>query len=198
MNTNPTATTSDLITEAMRLLATPVELPADIAPEDVEIALRDALRAQLASWLDACSSKLAALYHLHCAARSRADVYAAESERWARLAWRERDTAAWAQERAGDLLVAERRVSGFDEGDAYVVMLPSGVKPGWRLNPPSVEVFAPEAVPAELLRPAPPAPPPAPDKVAIKAVLAAGREVPGCRLVRGQRFDWGEPRRASR
>lgn len=33
-----------------------------------------------------------------------------------------------------------------------------------------------------------------PDKVAIKAVLATGAEVPGCRLTRSQRFEWGEPR----
>jgi len=193
VSAHPGQTTSDLITGALRLLAEPVDVPDDTRPEDVEIVLRDALRARVDAWLAAAGAKIVALYHLHAAATSRADTYAAEADRWARLAARERDTAAWAQQRAGDLLVAERRLAGFGDDESYAVTLPNGAKPGLKLNPPAVEVLDPAAVPPELHRVVPEQR--APDKVAIKAVLAAGRDVPGCRLTRGQRFDWGEPRR---
>jgi len=54
-------------------------------------------------------------------------------------------------------------------------------------NPASVDVFDYSAIPAEFMR-IPEPPPPAPDKVAIKAALAAGREVPGARIVNGTRL----------
>lgn len=55
-------------------------------------------------------------------------------------------------------------------------------------NPPSVDVFDAAQVPAAFMR-QPEPPPPAPDKTAIKAALSSGTDVPGCRLVRGQRLD---------
>jgi hypothetical protein len=54
-------------------------------------------------------------------------------------------------------------------------------------NPPAVVVDDPAALPAEFMR-QPEPPPPAPDKGAIKEALAAGREVPGARLVTGTRL----------
>ena len=55
-------------------------------------------------------------------------------------------------------------------------------------NPPSVSVIAPELVPAEFMR-TPPPPPPEIDKNAIRDVLKAGKDVPGCRLDQGTRLD---------
>jgi len=54
-------------------------------------------------------------------------------------------------------------------------------------NPASVDMFDLAAIPAEFMR-FPEPPPPAPDKTAIKAALAAGREVPGARMVNGTRL----------
>lgn len=58
-------------------------------------------------------------------------------------------------------------------------------------NPPSVEVWDENQVPAEFMRvpPPPPPPPAAPDKVAIKEALKAGREVPGALLAQGTRLE---------
>ena len=55
-------------------------------------------------------------------------------------------------------------------------------------NPPAVDVFDAAQIPAAFMR-QPEPPPPAPDKVAIKAALARGDDVPGCRLTRGQRLE---------
>lgn len=65
------------------------------------------------------------------------------------------------------------------EGDLMVVKI--------RQNPPCVEVFDPDQVPAEYLR-NPPPPPPAPDKTAIKDALKRGIDIPGARLVQTQRL----------
>ena len=54
-------------------------------------------------------------------------------------------------------------------------------------NPPAVDVFEPGLVPAEFMT-QPVAPPPAPDKAAIKAMLKTGVDVPGCKLTQGQRL----------
>lgn len=65
------------------------------------------------------------------------------------------------------------------EGDLMVVKI--------RQNPPSVDVFDPDQVPAEYLRAVAP-PPPAPDKTAIKDALKRGIDIPGARLVQTQRL----------
>jgi hypothetical protein len=57
-----------------------------------------------------------------------------------------------------------------------------------RDNPPAVEVFEPGLVPAEFFR-QPSPPPPGIDKTAIKEAIKSGREVPGCKLTRGQRLE---------
>lgn len=57
-----------------------------------------------------------------------------------------------------------------------------------RDNPPAVDVFDAAQIPSDFMRQAPP-PPPAPDKTAIKEVLKAGGDVPGCRLTVTQRLD---------
>lgn len=55
-------------------------------------------------------------------------------------------------------------------------------------NPGSVVINEPRLVPAEFMR-QPDPPPPAPDKKAIAEALKAGRDVPGCHLVNGQRLE---------
>lgn len=57
-----------------------------------------------------------------------------------------------------------------------------------RANPEAVDVFDAAQVPAQFMR-QPEPPPPAVDKTAIKAALKAGEDVPGARLVRGQRLE---------
>ena len=57
-----------------------------------------------------------------------------------------------------------------------------------RDNPSAVEVFDASQLPSVYMR-QPEPPPPAPDKAAIKAALAAGADVPGARLTCGQRLD---------
>ena len=56
-----------------------------------------------------------------------------------------------------------------------------------RDNPEAVDVFENALIPIEFMR-FPEAPPPQPDKVAIKAALKAGADVPGCRLTRSQKL----------
>lgn len=54
-------------------------------------------------------------------------------------------------------------------------------------NPAAVDIFEPGLLPAEFMtQPAPP--PPAADKKAIAGALKAGIDVPGARLVQGQRL----------
>ena len=57
-----------------------------------------------------------------------------------------------------------------------------------RKNPPAVEVFDAAQIPAQFMR-TPEPPPPAPDKKAITEAIKAGREVPGARLVSGERLE---------
>ena len=55
-------------------------------------------------------------------------------------------------------------------------------------NPPAVDVFDHLQVPAEFMK-QPEPPPPAVDKAKVKDAIKKGQEVPGCRLVHGQRLD---------
>ena len=57
-----------------------------------------------------------------------------------------------------------------------------------RDNPVAVDVFELALVPAEFMR-QPEPPPVAPDKKAIKDALAAGTDVPGCRITKTQRLE---------
>ena len=57
-----------------------------------------------------------------------------------------------------------------------------------RNNPEAVDVFDPAQLPAEFMR-IPEPPPPAPDKVAIKAAIKSGQDVPGARLTQSQRLE---------
>lgn len=54
-----------------------------------------------------------------------------------------------------------------------------------KTNPPSVDVFDEKQIPAAFMR-QPETPPPAPDKVAIKAAIKAGQEIPGARLTQSK------------
>jgi len=54
-------------------------------------------------------------------------------------------------------------------------------------NPPAVDIFEPGLIPSEFMT-VPVAPPPAPDKIAIKAALKANIDVQGCRLTHGVRL----------
>lgn len=56
-----------------------------------------------------------------------------------------------------------------------------------RNNPPAVDLFDASMVPPEYMT-QPVAPPPAPDKTAIKAAIKAGKEVAGARLTQSQRL----------
>lgn len=77
----------------------------------------------------------------------------------------------------------------------HASMLVAGVQkiecPLFRLsvknNPPSVEVFQPELIPAQYMKQ--PEPPPAvPDKKALASALKSGQEIPGCRLQQSNRL----------
>jgi hypothetical protein len=57
-----------------------------------------------------------------------------------------------------------------------------------KANPPAVEIYEPLSVPADYMK-QPPPPPPTPDKTLISKALKDGYEVPGARLVRGQRLE---------
>lgn len=57
-----------------------------------------------------------------------------------------------------------------------------------RKNPHAVEVFDAAQIPAQFMR-TPEPPPPAPDKKAITEAIKAGQEVPGARLVSGERLE---------
>ena len=57
-----------------------------------------------------------------------------------------------------------------------------------RKNPPAVEVFDAAQIPAQFMR-TPEPPPPAPDKKAITEAIKAGQEVPGARLLSGERLE---------
>jgi hypothetical protein len=57
-----------------------------------------------------------------------------------------------------------------------------------RANPEAVDVFDAAQVPAAFMK-TPEPPPAAPDKTAIKQALKDGVDVPGARLVRGQRLE---------
>ena len=54
-------------------------------------------------------------------------------------------------------------------------------------NPPAVDIYEPDMVPADLMV-FPEAPPAHPDKKAIAAAIKAGREVPGATLTQSQRL----------
>ena len=54
-------------------------------------------------------------------------------------------------------------------------------------NPPSVDIYELGLVPSEYMK-TPTAPPPAPDKTAIKAAIKAGAEIPGCKLTQSVRL----------
>ena len=57
-----------------------------------------------------------------------------------------------------------------------------------RKNPTAVEVFDAAQIPAQFMR-TPEPPPPALDKKAITEAIKAGQEVPGARLVSGERLE---------
>ena len=57
-----------------------------------------------------------------------------------------------------------------------------------RENPTSVEVFEPDLIPLEYMT-QPKPPPPAPNKTAIKAAIAAGVDVPGAKVNRTTRLE---------
>jgi len=57
-----------------------------------------------------------------------------------------------------------------------------------RENPAAVDIYEPGLIPAQYMK-QPEPPPPAPDKTAIKAAIAAGAEVPGAKLTRGIRLE---------
>jgi hypothetical protein len=179
MTTNP-ASTSDLIAEAMHILAEPDE---------------DERERRFTAWLDASGNKYLALRAVRRASLARAALYDEDAHRLSTLAAREKATAERMDGIAAELLRAERRVCGFADDQAYTADLEGGVKARIVLNPPAVKVLDRTAIPAGLWRtPVVKVPEPEPDLVAIKEVIAKGETVPGCEVVRGERFEWSEPR----
>lgn len=57
-----------------------------------------------------------------------------------------------------------------------------------RTNPPKVIIDFEDSIPGEFMV-QPPAPPPKPDKTAIKEAIKAGRDVPGAHLEQGERLE---------
>ena len=55
-------------------------------------------------------------------------------------------------------------------------------------NPPSVDIFELDLIPAEFMRQSPP-PPPAPDKAAIKDAIKSGIEIPGAKINQSTRIE---------
>ena len=53
-------------------------------------------------------------------------------------------------------------------------------------NPPSVDIWDEKQIPQKFMRT--PTPPPAPDKIAIKAAINSGEEVAGAKLVQGTKI----------
>lgn len=81
--------------------------------------------------------------------------------------------------RVKDYLLASMMVAGVDKIECPLFRL------SVKNNPPAVEVYQPELIPAQFMK-TPEPPPPAPDKTAIRDALKDGKEVPGCRLTRGR------------
>jgi hypothetical protein len=85
-------------------------------------------------------------------------------------------------DRVKDYLHASMKVAGVEKIECPLFRL------SVKNNPASVEVYEPGLIPPQFMRQAE-APPPAPDKSAIKEAMKAGQEVPGCRLTSGTRLE---------
>jgi hypothetical protein len=83
-----------------------------------------------------------------------------------------------------DYLLFNMKAHGVSEISANDMTFTAKIK----LNPPSVLIEDESAIPSEYLT-VPVAPPPAPDKTAIKEAIKAGKNVPGCKLVQAERVD---------
>lgn len=81
--------------------------------------------------------------------------------------------------RVKDYLLASMMVAGVDKIECPLFRMTV------RDNPPAVEVYEPELIPAQFMR-QPEPPPPSVDKAAIREALKDGQDVPGCRLTRGK------------
>lgn len=84
--------------------------------------------------------------------------------------------------RVKDYLLANMMVAGIQKIECPHFKL------SVRENPAAVEIYEPGLIPAEFMR-QPEPPPPSPDKAAIKELLKAGQDVPGCKLTRGVRLE---------
>lgn len=192
---NLTEQTNDTVEQAMRLLS-PVDM-SDYAPpahlpieeqtraEQAEYERRD--HARVDAYLADRQDRLACLKTIRAAALVRADMYEDKAGPWLRLQARAKRMAAYAETLARNVLEAERQIAGFDADQPYTVTQPDGTKIGLKLNPESVKVDDPKAVPAELYEDPKPL---GPSLSKIAAALRAGRVVPGARFVRGQSLRW--------
>ena len=84
--------------------------------------------------------------------------------------------------RLKDYLLANMMIAGVQKIECPLFKL------SVRDNPAAVEVYESALIPAQFMR-QPEPPPPAVDKAAIKEALAAGQDVPGCKLTRGKRLE---------
>lgn len=190
-------TVNDLIEEAARLLTEPVymddwqpvgheteTLEQHEAAEEDERLVR--WQRRLEAYLADRADRLALLRHIYRQALARAQDYADEARRWQTRQRRQESLAAYCATLARNVLVMERQVAGFDEGDPYRVELPNGVKMGLRVThavEARTDELAPEWVREKVTR--------EPDKIAIKKALEAGQEVHGARLVTREHVDFG-------
>jgi hypothetical protein len=102
------------------------------------------------------------------------------------------DAAAKMKERAAKLRKRAASIKGYLLHNMQACEISKIESPYFTLtvkkNPASVVVFDPNQIPADFMRQKP-APPPEPDKAAIKQALQAGTDVPGCKLEQGVRLE---------
>lgn len=190
-----TTTINDVVEQAARLL-TPIDMsdyvpPAHLPVEQQAQAERDEHdrrdRERVDAYLADRSDRLACLKAIRAQSLARADAYEDQAQPWHRLAERAKRMAAYAETLARNVLEAERQFAGIAPDEPYIVTQPDGTKIGLKLNPESVRIDDPKAIPADLLADPKPV---EPSLSKIATALRAGRVVPGARFVRGQSIRW--------
>lgn len=154
----------------------------------------DTLDERLDAWIEGANDALERCYYVRNAAIARRGYFEHQIDMLKLLCEREARTEARMGTIAEELVKARRKAQGLPETMPIVVPLDIGIRPQIKLNNWAVKVDDASKIPPELHHPAKVIPG-APDLKAIGEKLAANVEVPGCHRERGQRFDWGEPRR---
>lgn len=192
-----TSEVNDLIEQSIRVLSDPIDMSDWVPPLDLETSEQIAaaeqeeaelrLRARINAYLADRSDRLLALRHIREAALYRAEQYTIEAQRWATKARDQSGLANYVAELVRNVLVTERAQCGLEEGDAYKVEFPNGVKMGLRITRPVI-VSDLDMLPAKLVRVKTTR---EPDKVAIGKLLKAGEAVSGACLGVSEHVDFG-------